>query len=50
VEVRCEHYSIYEQMRKRGYDKIFVCPDLKLKYQATTPMFILKKILERIKT
>lgn len=50
VEVRCEHYSIYEQMRKRGYDKIFVCPDLKLKYQATTPMFIIKKIIERFKS
>lgn len=36
VEVHCEHYSLCQQMRKRGASKIFINPQMKLKYQAVS--------------
>ena len=33
VEVRCEHFSLYRQMRERGYSRVFINPALLLKYQ-----------------
>ena len=33
VEVRCEHFSIYKQMHERGSTKVFISPQMKLKYQ-----------------
>lgn len=36
VEVRCEHYSIYEQMREKGFDKVFINPAMVIKYQQLT--------------
>ena len=36
VEVYCEHYSVYYQMKKRGYDQIFINPGMYLKYQTIT--------------
>lgn len=33
VEVMCEHYSIYKQMRERGYDKVYINPLMQVKYQ-----------------
>ena len=33
VEVRCEHYSLYKQMHERGYNHIFISPQMTLKYQ-----------------
>jgi hypothetical protein len=41
VEVYCEHYSIYYQMNKMGYDRIFINPGMYLKYQAVTLNIIL---------
>lgn len=36
VEVKCEHYSIYEQMFNKGYDKFYINPQMTLKYQDIT--------------
>jgi hypothetical protein len=44
VEVYCEHYSIYFQMKKLGYDRVFINPNMYLKYQAVTLNIILKSI------
>lgn len=33
VEVTCEHYSIYKQMQERGYDKFYINPLMRIKYQ-----------------
>ena len=33
VEVKCEHYSIYKQMKANGYDNVYINPDMVLKYQ-----------------
>lgn len=44
VEVRCEHFSIYQQMMERGYDKFFVVPTMELLYQRVTLKVILQKI------
>ena len=36
VEVRCEHFSLYKQMAKRGFDKVYINPAMQLKYQRLT--------------
>lgn len=33
VEVRCEHFSICEQMHKNGYGRIFVNPNMTIRYR-----------------
>ena len=33
VEVRCEHFSIYRQMQERGYNRVYINPQMKVKYQ-----------------
>ena len=33
VQVRCEHYSIYYQMKTRGFDRVYINPAMSLKYQ-----------------
>ena len=33
VEVLCEHYSIFYQMRERGFDRFYINPEMKVKYQ-----------------
>ena len=49
VEVRCEHYSIYKQMVERGYDKIYINPQMALKYQALTLKIILNSIRRKLR-
>jgi hypothetical protein len=44
VEVYCEHYSIYLQMKKMGYDRVYINPNMYLKYQAVTLNIIFKLI------
>ncbi len=41
VEVRCEHYSLYEQMKEKGYNKIYINSDMTLKYQSISLKFII---------
>lgn len=33
VEVRCEHYSLYRQMKDKGFDKVFINPNMTIKYR-----------------
>lgn len=49
IEVRCEHFSLYQQMREKGYDKIYINPNMDILYQKTTLSFMLKKIYEILK-
>lgn len=49
VEVKCEHFSIYEQMIKNGYDRIYINPDMKLKYQDLNLKIILNSVIRRIR-
>ena len=48
VEVRCEHFSIYKQMKERGYDKIYINPKMILKYQDLTFAIILNSIKRKL--
>ncbi len=45
VEVRCEHFSICKQMADRGYDKVYINPIMRLKYQALSMQIIFNHIL-----
>jgi len=49
IEVRCEHFSLYQQMKEKGYNKIYINPNMDILYQKTTLSFILKKICEVLK-
>lgn len=50
VEVRCEHYSIYKQMKDRGYDQVFLNPAMRLKYQSVTFRIVLSSLLRKIRS
>jgi len=41
VEVKCEHFSIYKQMAERGSDKVFINPNMKLKYQSLSMKIVI---------
>ncbi|MDR0681163.1 MAG: glycosyltransferase family 2 protein [Dysgonamonadaceae bacterium] len=45
VEVYCEHYSLYFQMKKNGYDRVYINPNMYLKYQAVTLKIIFKTLI-----
>lgn len=36
VEVRCEHYSIYQQMEMKGFNRVYINPAMQLHYQSLT--------------
>ena len=48
VEVHCEHYGLLKQMHEHGYDKIYINPDMKLKYQKLTFRIIYNSIFRRL--
>ena len=48
VEVRCEHYSIYKQMKDRGYDKVYINPNMSFKYQNLTMRIVWNSLKRRI--
>lgn len=51
VEVKCEHYSIFKQMKECGYDRVYINPKMEIKYQSVTISIIinhLQRKLERI--
>ena len=48
IEVRCEHFSLFQQMKEKGYDKIYVNPNMDILYQKTNLSFIWKKLKEKI--
>jgi glycosyltransferase involved in cell wall biosynthesis len=47
VESRTEHFFLYQQMKERGYDKIFINPAMRITYQ-TQVMNTIRKFLKRI--
>lgn len=49
VEVRCEHYSLYRQMAERGFDKVFINPQMRLKYQDLTIKIIWNSIVRKLR-
>ena len=48
VEVKCEHFSIYDQMIQHGYDRIYINPAMKLKYQNLNLNIIFHSVTRRI--
>lgn len=49
VEVRCEHYSLYLQMRERGCSRVYINPGMQLKYQRLTFKIVLGHIRRALK-
>jgi hypothetical protein len=47
VETRCEHYSIYQKMKERGFDKIFINPAMLIEYKQFSIRKIPSYILNR---
>ena len=47
VEAKCEHFSIYKQIIERGYDKLYINPAMRLKYQDLTLGIIWKSFKRR---
>lgn len=48
VQVRCEHFSLFKAMAERGYNKVFINPNMEVFYQKVTLGLIIKKIKETI--
>ena len=48
VEVRCEHYSLYQQMAAHGYDRVYINPAMRLKYQRVTVKIILQSMIRML--
>jgi glycosyltransferase involved in cell wall biosynthesis len=47
VESRAEHFYFHQQMKARGYDKIFINPAIQVRYQ-THVMETVKRLLKRL--
>lgn len=50
VACRCEHTSISIQMKERGYDKIFINPQMKIHYQRLTLKIIWNSLFRKLET
>lgn len=46
VQIRCEHFSLFKAMAEKGYDRVFINPNMEVFYQKITPTLIWKKIRE----
>lgn len=44
IQVRCEHFSLFKTMAERGFDKVFINPNMEVFYQRVTINLIFKKI------
>lgn len=49
VEVRCEHFGLHTQMHAHGFNKIYINPDLKIKYQRTDLKLFYKTFMRALK-
>ena len=49
VAVRCEHFSLYRQMREQGYDRVYINPAMRLKYQRLSLKILLGFIRGRLR-
>lgn len=50
VMVRCEHYSICKQMANNGFNKVYINPKMKLKYQNLTLDIAIKSLQRHLLT
>lgn len=50
VVCRCEHTSLAIQMRERGYDRIFINPQMRVHYQRLTFIVIWNSLVRRMKS
>ena len=48
VEVRCEHFSIHQQIQNEGYNRIFINPNMKVRYQSLNFSIIKKFLNEKL--
>ncbi len=48
VQVKCEHYSIYYQMKRRGFDRVYINPAMSLKYQDLSLKIIYNSIKRQV--
>ena len=48
VEVFCDHVTIFKQLAERGYDKVYINPNMEVYYQGITWQVIKKKIRDII--
>jgi hypothetical protein len=46
VEVRCEHFALCQAIRERGFERIYINPMMKLRYQSLS-LGLLKKYINR---
>lgn len=46
VQVRCEHFALFKAMAERGYDRVYINPNMEVFYQKVTLALIIKKIRE----
>ena len=48
VEVECEHYSVYRQMRERGFERVYINYSMAIKYQKLSLKIVWNSICRRI--
>ena len=48
VEVRCEHFSIYRQMKERGNNKVYINTKMTLKYQNLTYGIVWNSLIRKL--
>ena len=48
IEVRCEHFSLYKALAERGFDKVFINPNMEIHYQRISLKLLLKKVKDLI--
>jgi len=48
VEVRCEHFSIYRQMKERGNNKVYINTKMILKYQNLTYGIVWNSLIRKL--
>lgn len=48
VEVKCEHFSLYKEMVKRGFTHFYINPAMTLKYQKLSLEIIKKSLMRKI--
>lgn len=48
VEVRCEHFSIFKQLAEKGYNRVYINPNMEVYYQRLSLELVKKKIHDTI--
>lgn len=48
VQCKSEHVGLHKKMLDKGYSRIFINPEMIVKYRSVTLVFLFKKLLEKI--